>query len=118
MRANQHDVDRHSWPVPRTLPGADYHDAGIFDLERERIFHASWYCVGREEDVPTSGYVVVDVAAESILLVRDKKGDLRAFFNACRGGSHLDGTLPLASSSWLPQSEQSPHTRQREHSEV
>ncbi len=84
MRANQHDADRHSWPVPRTLPGADYHDPGIFDLERERIFHAGWYCVGREEDVPTSGYVVVDVAAESILLVRDNKGDLRAFFNACR----------------------------------
>jgi hypothetical protein len=30
------------------LPGRDYHSPEIYQLERERIFFRSWFCIGRE----------------------------------------------------------------------
>lgn len=78
-------------PLPSTLPGRDYHAPEIFELERERIFHARWVCVGREEQVADPGdFLVRDVIDESVLVVRNRSGDLRAFYNVCRHrGSRL-----------------------------
>jgi Transposase IS116/IS110/IS902 family len=33
--------------VASALPGCDYHDTANFELERRRIFHQKWFCVGR-----------------------------------------------------------------------
>jgi Rieske 2Fe-2S family protein len=59
-------------------------DPAVWEAERERLFARLWCCVAREEDVAASGDVLaVDVAGESVLLVRD--GDaLRGFYNVCR----------------------------------
>jgi hypothetical protein len=32
-----------------------YASESVFALERERLFHAQWFCVGRAEQVPTRG---------------------------------------------------------------
>ncbi len=57
--------------VEPALPGRDYHDSGVFELERRRIFHRKWFCVGREEQAPLRGdFFVIDVIDESILVVR------------------------------------------------
>ena len=89
MRADEYTTEQEAWPTPRTLVGADYYAPEVFELERERIFHAGWYCVGREEDVASGSFAVVDVVGESVVLVRDREGVLRAFFNACRHrGAH------------------------------
>jgi Rieske 2Fe-2S family protein len=76
--------------LERALPRAAYVDPAVFEAERERLFARQWFCVGRSEDVPEAGDVLaVDVAGESVLLVRD--GDeLRAFYNLCR---HRGSTL-------------------------
>ena len=94
MRADEYTNAREAWPTPRTLVGADYYAPEVFELERERIFHGGWYCVGREEDIASGGFVVVDVVGESVVLVRDREGVLRAFFNACRhrGARLCDGS--------------------------
>ena len=84
MRADEYDAERQAWSSPPTLPGADYFSPEVFALERERIFHALWHCVGREEDVAPGSFLVVDVVGESVILVRDREGVLRAFLNACR----------------------------------
>jgi glycine betaine catabolism A len=71
--------------LERTLPRAAYLDAEIFGLERERIFTREWVCVGRAESVAGPGeYVVIQVAGESVLLVRGRDAVLRAFYNVCR----------------------------------
>lgn len=77
--------------LERTLPRAAYFSQEIFDRERERIFFGEWFCAGREEDIPNRGdYLHVDVAGESILLVRTKDGSLSAHHNVCRHrGSRL-----------------------------
>ena len=71
--------------LERTLPSSWYRDASIFKLERERIFAREWLCVGREEELAAPGdHKLLHVAGESILLLRNARGALRAFYNVCR----------------------------------
>ena len=71
--------------LEQTLPSSWYRDEAIFRRERERIFFREWFCAGREEEVPAPGsFRVLDVVGESILLVRNRDGVLRAFYNVCR----------------------------------
>lgn len=69
----------------RTLPGAAFTSPEVFATERERIFARAWNCVGRAGRVSDRGaYFLADVAGESIIVLRDSAGILRAFFNVCR----------------------------------
>ncbi|MFT4561804.1 MAG: phenylpropionate dioxygenase-like ring-hydroxylating dioxygenase large terminal subunit [Gammaproteobacteria bacterium] len=57
-----------------------------FQLEREHIFKKLWLNVGRIEKIPEPGnYFVQDIAMcqTSILVVRGKDGEIRAFHNMC-----------------------------------
>ncbi|HUF50393.1 MAG TPA: aromatic ring-hydroxylating dioxygenase subunit alpha [Longimicrobiales bacterium] len=72
-------------PGSRTLPGELYTRADVLQTEQERIFARSWHCVGRVSSLPQRGdYLLRDVAGESIIVMRDGNGTLRAFFNVCR----------------------------------
>ena len=75
----------------RTLPRAAYLSDGHFAREAERIFHREWFAVGREDAIPAAGdYLHVEVAGESVLIVRARSGALNAFYNVCRHrGSRL-----------------------------
>jgi glycine betaine catabolism A len=75
----------------RTLPGRDYHDPAVFELERERIFARSWFYAGRADTLAEPGdFVTVDVAGESVIVVHGKDGGVRGFYNVCRHrGSRL-----------------------------
>jgi Rieske 2Fe-2S family protein len=83
--------------LERTLP-ADYYTApSLFALERDRIFRRDWICVGRDSQLSAPGdHLVIDEAGESIILLRNPAGRLRAFYNVCRHrGAQLCGvTLP------------------------
>jgi Rieske 2Fe-2S family protein len=68
-----------------TLPSSWYRSERVFALEKEHIFCREWVCAAREEDLPHSGsYRVVDVLGESIIVVRNRDGRVRAFYNVCR----------------------------------
>lgn len=77
--------------LERALPSTWYRSAEIFKTEKERIFCREWIGVCREEEIPNPGdFLVLDVLGESILLVRNRDGQLRAFYNVCRHrGSRL-----------------------------
>ena len=77
--------------LEQTLPSSWYYDEAIYRQEKERIFCREWFCAGREEEMPAPGdYRVLDIAGESILLVRNRDLQLRAFYNVCRHrGAHL-----------------------------
>jgi glycine betaine catabolism A len=71
--------------LEQTLPSSWYIDEAIFRKEKERIFCREWFCAGREEELTAPGdHRVLDVAGESILLLRNRDGALRAFYNVCR----------------------------------
>ena len=68
-----------------TLPRSAYVDEAAWQAERERIFARQWVLVGREADVTRPGdFVRVDVAGESVIVVRRDDGVLGAFYNVCR----------------------------------
>ena len=74
-----------------TLPGRDYIDPAIFALERENVFFKSWFYAGRAEQAEVLGqWFTIDVAGESVIVMRDDAGQLQAFYNVCRHrGSRL-----------------------------
>jgi Rieske 2Fe-2S family protein len=84
-------ADSATRPARVTLPGRDYRDPEIYALERERIFFRSWFYAGRAERIAEPGqYFTVDVAGESVIVVRDDDGGLNGFYNVCRHrGSQL-----------------------------
>jgi Rieske 2Fe-2S family protein len=69
----------------KSLPTSYYLSEEIFAQEKERIFCREWFCAGREEQLPKPGdFLVLDVAGESVLVVRTKDGGLKAHYNVCR----------------------------------
>jgi Rieske 2Fe-2S family protein len=74
-----------------------YSSTEVFALETARIFHSQWFCVGRVEQLPEKGdHLHVAVAGESVLVVRGRDQELRAFYNVCRHrGSQLTRMPPL-----------------------
>jgi glycine betaine catabolism A len=76
---------RSETPFVSTLPGRYYYDADIYEQEMERIFSQMWVCVGRAETLPDPGtYRLVTIGQESIIVVRGRDQQLRAFYNVCR----------------------------------
>jgi Rieske 2Fe-2S family protein len=72
-------------PLALTLPARYYTDPEVFRAEIERFFVHKWACVGRADEVPErGGYVVRDLAGESLILLRDAAGAVRAHANVCR----------------------------------
>jgi len=78
-------------PVRETLPGPAYHSEEDYRIDQERVFYRSWVCAGRAERVPKPGsWQRVEIAGESILLVRGRDERIRGFYNVCRHrGSRL-----------------------------
>jgi glycine betaine catabolism A len=83
--------------VEPTLPRDAYFSADHYQRECEALFYREWFYVGRSEALPDSGdYLHMMVADESILVVRTRGGDLRAFYNVCRHrGSRLSSVDPV-----------------------
>jgi phenylpropionate dioxygenase-like ring-hydroxylating dioxygenase large terminal subunit len=68
------------------VPAAPYHDPAWFELEREAVFKRSWINVGHLCELPENGSFIrreLEVAKASILIVRGKDGEVRAFHNVC-----------------------------------
>lgn len=72
-------------PDTRMLPARYYTDPTIYRAEMERFFRGRWVCVGRADQIPGPGdYFLGAVDDESLILVRDQGGAIRAFYNVCR----------------------------------
>jgi Rieske 2Fe-2S family protein len=68
-----------------TLPARYYTDPAYFRREAEHFFFTKWICAGRADQIPNRGdYFLRDVLGESIIVVRNDRGDLSAMFNVCR----------------------------------
>jgi Rieske 2Fe-2S family protein len=71
--------------LEKSLPSSYYLSDEIFAQEKEKIFCREWFCAAREEQIVQPGdYLVLDIAGESILLVRTREGEIRAHYNVCR----------------------------------
>jgi Rieske 2Fe-2S family protein len=69
----------------RTLPREYYTSESVLAEETERLLARSWNCVGRVSRLAAPGdYIVREIAGESLIILRDRSGEVRAFFNVCR----------------------------------
>ena len=79
-------------PVSRhPLEGARYRSAEFFAQEWEGMWTRVWLLLGHDAALPDAGsYQVEEVGPESILMVRQTDGSIRAFYNVCQHrGSRL-----------------------------
>jgi phenylpropionate dioxygenase-like ring-hydroxylating dioxygenase large terminal subunit len=77
------------------LPAWVYNNAELTRLELQRILLPSWQIVCHVNSIPKGGdYVTFDLGPESVLVMRDRDGAVRAFHNVCRhrGARILDGS--------------------------
>ena len=85
--------NRESIPT-HALPAWVYSHPELLRLELDRILLPSWQVVCHVNSIPKSGdYETFDLGPESVLVLRDRNGDIRAFHNVCRhrGARLLDG---------------------------
>ncbi len=69
----------------RTLPARYYTDPTHFERELERIHLSGWLWAGRLDELPASGhYLLVELAGESVMVLRGNDGALQGFYNVCR----------------------------------
>ena len=73
----------------------------FMQLEWERLWTKVWLLGGREDDMSKPGdYIVTEFGIESVMLVRQGDGSVRAFYNVCqhRGNRLRDAGLGSAES--------------------
>jgi len=72
-------------PGAHTLPGRYYCSPDVLAEETERLFMERWLWAGRASRVAQTGdYLLYERLGESIIILRDADGVLRAFHNICR----------------------------------
>ena len=83
------------------IPFARYTSQDFFDEEMERMWTRTWQWACREEHVADPGdYYVYEVGPNSVLIVRDANGEIRAYVNAClHRGTKFDQAGPTARSA-------------------
>jgi choline monooxygenase len=74
------------FPALPEIPGGRYTRRDFFELELECVFGSSWLLAGHVDELPGPGhYKRFDrLPGSPIILVRDRDGALRAFYNTCR----------------------------------
>jgi phenylpropionate dioxygenase-like ring-hydroxylating dioxygenase large terminal subunit len=80
--------------LPHALPAWVYNNAEMTRLEHERILMPSWQIVCHVNSIPKAGdFETFDLGPESVFVLRDRDGSIRAFHNVCRhrGARLLDG---------------------------
>ena len=91
----------------QTMPRDRYTSPEIFAQEKEKLFARQWLCVGRSSTFLKPGdFQLRAVADESLIMVRDRGGELHAFFNVCR---HRGTRLCRAASGHLSETIQCPY---------
>ena len=72
-----------------TIPARYYLDADILAQEQESIFYRNWWYAGHQSQLREPGcYLTVQVCNQNIIVIRDKSGDLNAYYNVCQHRGH------------------------------
>ena len=85
IRNGYDPIANRSWSINSRC----YRDPKFMTIEREQVFHKSWQFLCHEEKLRQAGsYVATHIEGQSIVAVRDEKGELRAFYNVCKHRGH------------------------------
>lgn len=89
MSSSKLPKDLPDWPGKdsgeHTIPGSRYTSAAFAELEWEHMWTKVWLLLGREDEMPNPGdWQQEEVGRESILMVRQGEGTIKAFYNICQ----------------------------------
>ena len=122
-------TQQHTGPVPPDVPdwprqalrghrleGYRYTSAEFAGQEWENVWTRVWLLLGREDEIPNPGdWQMEEVGSESILMVRQPDGSIKAFYNVCQHrGQRLVSApkghvrrfvCPYHSWAWMPDGE-------------
>ncbi|MBV9583581.1 MAG: Rieske 2Fe-2S domain-containing protein, partial [Alphaproteobacteria bacterium] len=74
-------VDLQSGQISREI----FVNETIYQEELERVFARAWLFVGHESQIPHPGdFAVAGMGEESVILCRDRAGEVHVFLNSCR----------------------------------
>jgi Rieske 2Fe-2S family protein len=69
----------------KSLPQKYFVSPEVFAHEQAEIFSKEWLLVGHQSQIAKAGdYFVIEVAGESLIVIRDSKFEIRSFYNVCR----------------------------------
>jgi len=72
-------------PTTKSLPQKYFVSPEVFAWEQAEIFSKEWLLVGHQSQLRKSGdFFLATIAGESLIVVRDQKSEVRAFYNVCR----------------------------------
>lgn len=67
------------------MPRGFYTSQAVYDYDIAQVWNKNWIWVGHECQIPEAGdYFLFDYGQESIIVVRDREGTIRAHLNVCR----------------------------------
>ena len=67
------------------LPQGFYTSQAVYEHDIREYWNRNWIWVGHECQIPEPGdYLTFDYGPESVIVVRDQQGELRAHMNVCR----------------------------------
>ena len=73
-----------------SLRAAAYTQQDWFNADVQQILAKTWQWVCHVEKLRAPGsYVTADIAGHPIAIVRDREGELRAFYNVCKHRAHM-----------------------------
>lgn len=76
-----------------TIPSSWYTDARYHAFDQKAVFGKTWQYIGHETRLSKAGdYLSLQIAGHPVVVVRDKDGTLRGFYNVCR---HRGGPLVM-----------------------
>ncbi len=80
---------------PMTMPGVFYTSQEQFDREATSVLRRGWHCLGRVDEIPSSGdFFTVQLLNEPLVVVRQQDGQIAVLANVCRHRG-----MPLAEGS-------------------
>ncbi|WP_419907052.1 aromatic ring-hydroxylating oxygenase subunit alpha [Hoeflea sp.] len=73
----------------RSLDARYYTDPQIFQIERNGLMARTWQFAGHVSQLKEPGaYFTFEIAGQSLFCIRDKAGEIRAFYNVCQHRAH------------------------------
>lgn len=68
-----------------SMPPEAFTSEALLELEREKIFSKEWVCVGREQELQSTGaYFTTEVNRVPVIITRNYDNNLNALVNVCR----------------------------------
>jgi len=95
--------------VNRPLPREYFFDSEIYQREKKNIFARTWRYVAHQNELAGPGdYMTLKIADESIIVLRGRDNQLRAFYNVCQhraaellqGCGNIKGFITCPYHSW------------------